>query len=322
MSKRFQTLCWSTLFLLVCTTAQARPLDEPVPENATAVEPEPRAVDLPVLLDPEANYRARRAELDMLMRNAKAGHHPSICTLGRLALQGTRHPAELPRYEYGDAKAWINRCVLGGDLDAMLVMAEAEIAERRGLEAMIWVQAYLKLAATLEPQLLESAAPYKAGMLARIEDLYRNDRPSNEEVLEYVAGFLDGYGERISKAYQAGGQASWLPLPAGERPKSIKSRSSSLSGRFTRDMTDAKDELTYAVFVVEVAPNGKPDRILVLESWPDAEAARSLKSFPISRRYNAVESEAARWTFLPVYVDNKAYSLLPKANARQRPPTR
>ncbi len=321
MPKRFPTLWLPSLILFACMSAQASPAEEASPATAAAIEPEPRDVDLSILLDPDAVYMARVAELNMLKRNAKSGHHASICTLGRLALLGPRHPAELPRFEYGDAKSWINRCVLGGDLDAMLVMAEAEIAERHGLEAMIWMQSYLKLAATLAPDLLESAAPYKAGILARIERLYRSDRPSNEEVLEYVAGFLDGYGERISKAHGEGGNAKWLPLPTGERPE-MKSRGPSLSGRFTRDMTDAEDELTYAVFIVEVDPSGKVGRVLVLESWPDADAARSLKSYAQSRRYNEVAGDASRWTYVPVYIDNKAYSLLPKANAKQRPPQR
>lgn len=280
-----------------------------------------REANLTVVLDPEADTSARVAELQILKDNARSGDHASICTLGRLAFAGERHAAKLPSFAYGDAAAWLNRCALGGDLDAMLVMAEVEIRDRRGLEAMIWIQAYLKLAATLAPDTVNDASPYKAGILARIEKLYSSHRPSNEEVLEFVAGFLSSYGERIATAHRAGGWASWPALPA-QPELEMRKGGASLSGRFTRDMSSATDELVYATYLVEVASNGKPGRILVFESYPDQNAARSLKSYPLSRRFNAVDSRESRWLYLPVYMDNKAYDLLPDASAKHRPRAR
>src|SRR5690606_29080556 len=113
------------------------------------------------------------------------------------AFAGSRHPARLPEFDLGDAATWLSRCVLGGDLDAMLVMAELELASHRPLEAMVWMQGYLKLAGAIDPQIVNNAAPYKAGILARIEKMYAGKRPDNEEVLEYLAGFLVNHGERI-----------------------------------------------------------------------------------------------------------------------------
>src|SRR5690606_3856727 len=134
--------------------------------------------------------------------------------LGRLAFARSRHHAPLPAFDFGDAATWLSRCVLGGDLDAMLVMAGLELANHRPLVAVVWLQGYLKPSAALDPQIVHNAVPYKAGILARIEKVYAGKRPDNEEVLEYVAGFLVNHGERILDGHAKGGWDAELPVRA------------------------------------------------------------------------------------------------------------
>ena len=297
------------LVVWACSSAFAAE-DAPVPQRA--------AVDPSILLDPDADLSARVQQLGSLKANAKAGGHADACLLGRLAFAGPRHPARLPEFDLGDAATWLSRCVLGGDLDAMLVLAELELAARRPLEAMVWVQAYLKLAGSIDPQIVNRASPYKAGILARIEKMYAGKRPGNEEVLEYVAGFLVNHGERILAGHGDGGWDGDVPVRSNG-PIIMESRGTSLAGRFARDMSSTEDELVYAKFLVEIDGEGRPGRVLVVESYPDAKAARSLRSHVRSRRFNPVDPPVERWAYMPVHIDNKAYDLLPEANEDYRP---
>ncbi len=279
------------------------------------------AVDAPILLwiilDEQQPETERLAALEDLKRAAESGDHRARCTLGRLYVGGAARAARLPSFDPGDPGAWLSRCVVGGDLDAMLVMAERMLAERKPLDAMIWTQAYLKLAAALAPDTVNSAAAYKAGLLARIERAYGGERPGNEEVLEYVAGFLSQFGDRIAKGVQAGGMASFPQLLAWAQIDP-KARRNSLAGRFTRDSSAAEDELVFATFLIEVDPEGKPVKVMAFEAYPDERAAKVLRGHALSRRY--LPGQGPRWSYLPVYLDNKSIDLLPAAERNRRPP--
>lgn len=286
----------------------------------SAAAPEPAAVpplELWVVLDPRRSSDDRLQALQAIKQAAETGDHAARCTLGRLLAPGSRHPAQLPAFDAGDAATWLSRCVVGGDLDAMPVMAEMMLADGKPLDAMIWMQAYLKLAAALAPDTVNSAAAYKAGLLARIEKAYGGDRPSNEEVLEYVAGFLAQYADRIAAGVKAGGMASYPRLPAWAEIDPKASRTS-FAGRFTRDMTDPEDELVYATFLIEVAPDGTPDKVMTFEAYPDGRSARILRSHAQSRRF--LPQDTTSWAYLPVFLDNRSIDLLPAAERSRRPP--
>ena len=45
----------------------------------------------------------------------------------------------------------------------------------------------------------------------------------------------------------------------------------------------------------------------------------TLRSHPRSRRFNPVEPAVERWVYMPVYIDNKAYDLMPEADEDYRP---
>jgi hypothetical protein len=278
---------------------------------------------LDVLLDADLEFAERNEQLKALRTAADAGHHASQCVLGRLAMQKSHSAETVAGGDYGDADKYLNACALGGDLNAMLVLAENELRARRPLEAMIWVQAYLKLAQVFGSDMVNSAAPYKAGLIARIERGYYGKRPSNEEVLEYVAGLLAKYGERIADRCEEGG-CGWtreiLPPQQGAVPV-VVGGNRSMGGRFTRDSTKAEDELGYASFIVQINESGRAERVFTLESYPDSKAARELISHPRTRRFTQVEAGAGmRYMFMPVFLDNKAFDLIPNAPPKRRPP--
>jgi hypothetical protein len=277
---------------------------------------------LEVVLDTQAPAAERVAEIDRLRAAADAGSHPARCALGRVGLQRTLRPKDFPAGEYGDHVAYLNACVIGGDLDAMLVMAELELGQRRALEAMIWLQAYLKLAALFGTEAVNAAGSYKVGLIQRIERAYSTRRPSNEEVLEYVAGLLDSHGERIASGCEAGG-CSWVrsALPANAAPLTMESGGRTLQGRFSRDYSSADESAQYATFLVRVDERGRPDQVLALDSFPNAKAAQRLAGAVRAGRYNAVPAGSGpRYLLVPIYVDNPDLKLVPDAppNTRNR----
>lgn len=297
-----------------------------LPSSAAATPESPStdsAIQLLVLLDPEQGDLPRGRQLKALRAAADAGDHGAQCLLGRMGVQKALFADDLPMGGYGVAADYLNACVLGGDIEAMLVLAEVELHARRPLEAMIWAQAYLKLAQVFGSEYVNSAGAYKAGLIARIERAYHGKRPDNEEILEYTAGLLAQHGERILHACEAGGcawAASMMPKFDGERPD-VVGRRNSTAGKFTRDYTDAEDELVFASFLVEVDESGRAARVLTLESYPDATAAKQLVSHPRTRRFNEVEAGSGmRYLVMPVFMDNKAFKLIPDAPPRRRPP--
>lgn len=274
-----------------------------------------------VILDADVALTVRQEHLSRLRAAADAGGHSAQCVLGRLGWQ-KHNPTNAPRdFDYGDAVGYLNACVFGGDLDAMLVLAESELVARKPLEAMIWVQAYLKLAQAYGSDEVNSAAPYKAGLIARIEKAYYGKRPPNEEILEYVAGLIDHHGERILQACDDGGR-NWLAglLPTNSAPIKQLSGNRALIGRHSRDYTAARDQLAYASYIIEINEDGSVERALAIESYPLASAARRLDGVPRSRRFNAVAAGTGpRYAWIPVIIDNKAYDLMPDAPATRRP---
>lgn len=282
----------------------------------------PDRLDVLLLLDPAEAAPARVAALDLLRHAADAGDHPSRCLLGRVGLQRQLRPRDFPEADYGDPVAYLNACVLGGDLEAMLVLAENELRQRRPLEAMIWVQAYLKLASLFGNEVVNAAGSYKVGLIQRIERAYGSRRPGNEEVLEYVAGLLSDHGERIASACERGG-CSWVSrvLPALSAPAEQQGSGRALMGRFARDSSATEDSALFASFVVEVDARGRTTRVLPLDSFPDGTAARRLSGPARSARFNPIgEGGGPRVLLQTLYVNDPDLKLLPDAapNTRHR----
>jgi hypothetical protein len=270
---------------------------------------------LQTVLDTRADDAQRIAQVERLRADADAGSHAARCTLGRVGLQKRIRPRDFPDTDFGDPAAYLGACVLGGDLDAMLVMAEMELHQRRALEAMIWMQTYIKLAAFFGSDEVNSAGSYKVGLLQRIERAYSNRRPSNEEVLEYVAGVIDSHGERIVTGCETGG-CGWVrgALPPNAGPLRLERGGRGMLGRFTRDTTSAEDTAMYATFLVEVGEDGRPAQVMALDSFPDGRAVRQLGGSVRAGRYNAVEpGTGPRYALVPVFVDIPDFKLMPDA---------
>lgn len=273
------------------------------------------------LLDSSQPAVVRLAHLGRLRTMAdEEGSHSARCVLGRLGFRKASGARDLPDADYGEHKRYLNACVLGGDIDAMLVLAEAELRERRSLEAMIWVQSYIKIASFFGSDVVNSASAYKAGLLQRIERASLGNRPSNEEVLEYVAGLLDAHGERIIDACESGG-CGWMrgmvPDNGGLDVEFLQA--TRLVGRFTREMSRAEDDLVYGTFLVEIDESGRTRGVHPLEIYPDASATRRLVGLARTQSFNEVEQGAGtRYAFSAHYITNRAYQFVPDAPPRTR----
>lgn len=301
---------FSCVFLLMVALSEA------------AVSATPAKFDAVALLDPERPEAARATQLQILKAAADRGEHAARCLLGRLGLQRQLAPGAAESGAYGDIGAYLNACLLGGDLNSMLVLAEAELHADKPLEAMIWVQAYLQLAKVFGSEVVNSASPYKAGLIARIERGYHGRRPENEEVQEYVAGLLAKFGERIVEQARAGG-GEWTaailpPQPNAELAR--VSRGSVLVGRFTREISDARDELSFATVLLAVDESGRVAETLTIEGYPELRSVRKLIKTTSAERFNNVPAGTGlRHTTMQLYVDNHAYDLMPDAPADRRP---
>lgn len=307
------------LFVVLLAAAALQSLS---PARADAPETPVAEFNLVQLLDADAPEHARMAQLDRLRTMADdEGVHQARCVLGRLGFRKASGARDLPDGDYGDHMRYLNACVLGGDVNAMLVLAEGELRARRGLEAMIWMQSYIKIASYFGSDEVNSNSAYKAGLLQRIERANLRDRPSNEEVLEYVAGLLDAHGQRIIDGYEAGG-GSWMRgMAPGNRGHDLQPRGSgrAMVGRFTREMSRAEDDLVYATYLVEVVESGRTGRVFTLEAYPDDAATRKLAGIARTRNYNEVESGAGvRYGVLPLSMDNDTYQFVPDAPANTR----
>lgn len=288
----------------------------PVQAEATTAE-----FSLLRLLDKDAPAEVRLAQLGRLRTMAdEEGLHQARCVLGRLGLRKAGGARDLPDGDYGDHMRYLNACVLGGDIDAMLVLAEAELRERRTLEAMIWMQSYIKIASYFGSEVVNSASAYKAGLLQRIERASLGNRASNEEVLEYVAGLLTAHGERIVEACETGG-CGWLRgmLPDNGGLDVEYVDSTRLVGRFTRDTNRAEDDLVYGTFLLEIDESGRTRAVHPLEIYPDASATRRLVGLARTQAYNDVASGAGtRYAFSAHYISNRAYQFVPDAPPKTR----
>lgn len=277
--------------------------------------------NLLVLVDSDAPEASRLAQLDRLRTLAdEGGSHPARCVLGRLGFRKATGARDLPTGDYGDHMRYLNACVLGGDIDAMLVLAEAELRAARGLEAMIWMQSYIKIASYFGNEVVNSASAYKAGLLQRIERANLGSRPSNEEVLEYVAGLLDAHGERIINACESGG-CGWLRgMVPDNRGLEVEFRDATrLVGRHMRDMTRAEDDLIFGTFLYEIDEAGRTRRVHALETYPDAGATRRLAGLSRSRTFNDVPSgSGTRYAVGSQYISNRAYQFVPDAPPKTR----
>lgn len=277
---------------------------------------DPGQVDYAVLFDPEAASADRELQEARLLERAEAGDHASRCLLGRIHFRQAVRASGLDSAQADRAAHWLNACILGGDINAMLVMAELELAQERPLEAAIWVQGFLKLAQVLGNEVANDAAAYRAALLARIDRKAGGRRADNTVLLEYVAGFLANYGERILGACRAGGCNPWPELPGAQSLRMVGS-GDSYGGRMHRDIARLEDN-SYATFLVEVDASGATRRAMLVESYPDNRAARKLSGWARTRKYAPAAGEDTRYRFIHGYLDNGMLELDVDAHARSR----
>lgn len=275
------------------------------------------AVDYVALLDPEIDGELRQQQEQRLLGLARKGDHAARCLAGRLDYQRAVRPTRVDAKHAERAAEWLNACVLGGDVNAMLSMAELDLAQGRPLEAAVWTQGYLKLVQILgEDMVGPPGKAYQAALLARIDRKFAGRRPDNEELLEYVAGFLVDYGDRIVSACRAGGCQPWPALPGAESAR-ITNGGTSYSGGMHRNIASIEDN-AQATFLVEVDPQGRTRRAIVLVAYPEERSASQLMGWAKSRRYSPAQAEGPRYLFLHGSMDNGMLELKPDANARSR----
>lgn len=312
---RSAALC-AALALAVASVASATAA---VPASASSA---PVVIEEPTLLalfDPEAPADVRDGARATLRTLAGGGDHAARCLLGRIAFRDAAYPrrADEGRPLVDDPVPLLTRCLLGGDVEAMLPLAELELRGGRPLEAAVWVQAYLKLTELLGEDWQASAGAYKAALLARIERRYGAQRPDNEEVLEYVAGFLATHGERILAACRAGGCQPW-PALRGEASLRLLGSGRSSTGGMARDVARLEDNAT-VTYLLEVDEDGAITREWLVESYPTASPHRNLERAVGAARFApAPAGTGPRYRWYTLWYDNGMLQLRPDAPLNER----
>jgi hypothetical protein len=292
-------------------------LAQPANASGAPVGAAAAAVDYVALFDPESDGDSHQRQEANLLGQARNGDHAARCLAGRLYYQRTIRPTRVETAHAERAAEWLNTCVLGGDVNAMLAMAELDLAQGRPLEAAVWTQAYLKLVQVLGEELVgPPGKAYQAALLARIDRKFAGRRPDNEELLEYVAGFLVDYGERIAAACRAGGCHPWPALPGAESA-SLTNGGKSYSSGMHRNIASIEDN-AHATFLVEVDPRGRTQRAIVLVAYPEERSSSQLMGWAKSRRYTPAEVDGSRYLFLHGSMDNGMLELKPDAHSRSR----
>jgi hypothetical protein len=252
------------------------------------------------LFNPKGDPAARQAELARVTASAmtRSGKSYERWQLGALYRLGGEHPAGLLVRDTTQARRFLSTAAMGGELAAMPGLAEIELAAGEPMKAMVWAQAWVHFtrAAGSEP----AASQYLADLLRRVYDELGRSPAIDQEIEEYLAGFVAMATPKIEAAQAA--LAAEVPTcrwttdayPAHVLPVDHRRVAAS---RAQRDLGAPG----FATFLLTVDPAGNVVDAWVVDSLPDAGAGRGLDATVRRLKFNAIDSTAPqRRVMVPV----------------------
>lgn len=259
------------LFLASLAMTSVAAADAPAGINA--------CYQMSALLDPAQPDEVHAHEMARLQLAAKDGSRKANYLLGALYRMGPEHPAALLPRDLDLAKRHLGRAALDGELGAMAGLAEIELKRGAAMEAMIWAQAMMHYDREYEEFSDSTRRAYQADLLKRAFDaLGSGDRErKQQDIEEFLGGFLAKYGERIEAGLLEGpapkdgckpayDYASWpLSLASDKRVRMALNRQS-------RSVQDPG----HGLFHIEVHPDGTVGQVLVFDGLPGATHAKAL----------------------------------------------
>ena len=228
------------------------------------------------ILDPDAPAAIKARNLDVVKRLAM---NPDCMytryLLGLLHRHGSDLPGNPVAKDVAVARGLIEEYALAGNVQGFADLAEMALEQKQAREAMQWTQIYLYLVTTQEGTLEGfDRSGYNADLLQRAYGAWRGARlPTGKDAIEasfnaYLqprkaeldARLLEAQEETLRPSDQSGG-ADQLRIKSQKKFRSFSGPS----------------KPGYAIYLLEVQPNGKVSRIVVETFAPLPEHARYLR---------------------------------------------
>jgi tetratricopeptide (TPR) repeat protein len=266
-------------------------------------------IEAHVLLDRKLGA-GREAQALLVEREARHGNAYAQYLLGSLYRLGMRHPAALFERDDDKAATYLSNAAVHGQLYAMASMAELELRRQRGMDAMVWAQAFTLYEKELRIEPAEDHQAYAAYLLQRCFEKIGRDDDTLQELEQAFAAFRQKHDAAIRA-----GAAGWSFASHNETGGATLE----VVNREARHLIapSAKEEKMktpgLAFFLVGIDAEGKTQRRLVVDSLPDEVFAEGLTRVADHIRFNPVPGMTElRWGMIPVSFDNQTYALKQK----------
>lgn len=248
------------------------------------------------LLEPEVDIGTRRTILAALETAVADDPDPvRLYALGSLYRRGDAAPEPAFGKDLDKAREYLSRAALAGHLQAMAKMSVLEIEAKNRFEANVWAQLYFHYLKDRSPNDREYSDSFAASIIAAA----KNGLPDSElpALNDSVGLMVRQYDAKIRAGRERLTMAT-LSSPLREaRPRSRQLQS-----------TQGRPQSGVAEFYVAFNAKGEVDRVWLLDAWPDAKLARTLR--PIAMGYEvsplAVAQSAGAIALMPiVYGDQR-----------------
>lgn len=252
------------------------------------------------LFDPNAEISKRQEALQGVVKYA---HCPETARmLGLLYRHGPDLPGNLVPKDSQRAKELLLLTAEAGNHLAYADLAEMELKEKQGREAMKWAQVYLYFVKSRsafggESALFESSG-YNGDLLYRAERAWRATKPRLRR--DWIAADLSEYLKgRKASILEAVNQSDTAAHKTGPGPQ--QQESGGLQAKSMRSC-DLRSYVTgYATYFVEVHPDGHAGRIVLENFSPQSSVGEELRKCAGVYDFYPFEGTEPRVARIPVF---------------------
>jgi hypothetical protein len=273
------------------------------PGFASADDAKPMYHELVDVLDASRPAAERQAALDEYRKRALAGDVSAQYFIGSLYHIGDGAPGNLLAKNTDEAARFLGAAATHGALDAMAKMAEIEIARgrTRGLDAMVWTQAYLYYIKQSDrySEAMREGAGYPADLLYRATAIY--DASKDEEMKQDLASFIATHNDAILAGMRKHIERSGASKTQAAVSKiDYRAAVSALPAHYADNLTE---------YVVAFDRNGSATDAWLLDSVPETQLGRDLRAVAMRMRVNTVDEPAVRYAILPLQFSTRKHAL-------------
>jgi hypothetical protein len=278
-----------------------------------------------VLLDPQAPVNDREEHLARLKTAAGNDESSAQHLLGTLYRLGPDHPASVVPHDAAQARHWLGKAARGGERLAMAALAELDLADGKPMDAMVWSQVMVHYSRNYPLPGSSDAPEYAADLIFRAQEALRspagaprrrqsqamlraNEQALKEEILTNFRAFLAAEGDAMDSVFRARLQADDQPrVEDPECPAIYDSVRWPLEVKPGAPVTVVRSRAArklmyagYGYFYVDVEPDGRVSRALMVDSLPGAEYGLGLQATVENLRFNAIEGAPLRVALVPM----------------------